>query len=204
MIYRSPTPTSALDNRELPVSLVDIKEQLRIEHSDQDRLLLTKIQAATAEVEQVLNAPIIAREFVLKLSGWPTVANDETDKIIIPNPPLISVTDIKYQDEDDAEQTLDAANYRVSNSPPQPYIALSAAGAWPEVYVAGDAISVTYLAGWATQPSGVPYQLREAIILRASTRMEMSVEYGLGSGGWALSQDLSVMNILQPFLRPTV
>ena len=201
MIYRSPVPADAIDNRVLPVSLEDLKDQLRIEHSDQDRLLLTKIQAATAEVEQVLNAPIIAREFVLKFSGWPTVANDETDKIIIPNPPLISVASIKYQDADDAEQTLDPAEYRVSNSPPLPYIALSST---PTAYEAGDAISVTYTSGWATQPSGVPFQIREAIILRAATRMEMAVESGLGTVPWNLSKDLSVMNILAPFFRPTV
>lgn len=202
MIYRSPVPASMLDNRALPVSLTDFKDQLRIEHADQDRLLVTKIQAAVGEVEQVINAAVIARDFVLNLSNWPTEATDETDKILIPNPPLISVTSIEYRDEADALQTLDPAEYRVSAVRPIPYIEIT--GSAPVVYGSGDSIAINYKAGWATTPGEVPFQLREAILLRASTRMEMGVETGLGASAWAMPMDTSVMNMLVPFLRPTV
>lgn len=204
MIYRTAVPAKALDNRVLPISLQDLKDQLRIEHADQDRLLVTKIHAAVAEIEKVIGTAIIARDFVLNLSNWPTEATDETDKILIPNPPLISVTSIGYRDTDDAVQTLDPANYRVSNVRPQPYIEKTADGVWPEVYGSGDSVTINYSAGWATSPGEVPFQLREAVLLRAATRMEMGVESGLGTSGWSLPSDVSVMNILVPFLRPSV
>lgn len=204
MIYRTASPASALDNRVLPVSLQDFKDQMRIEHADQDRLLVTKVQAAVAEIEKILTSAIIARDFVLNLANWPTEATDETDKILIPNPPLQSVTSIQYRDSDDAVQTLDPVNYRVSNVRPQPYIELASGGVWPEVYGSGDSIAVNYSAGWATSPGEVPFQLREAILLRASTRMEMGVEAGLGTAGWSLPMDVAVMSMLVPFLRPSV
>lgn len=199
-----PVSTSPIDNRELPVSLDDLKDQLRIEHNDQDRLLLTKIQAATDEVEQFIEGAILHRDFTVYMPRFPGVNLDGSEALVISNPPLVQVYSIEYLDENEVLQTIDSANYRINRAGFYPKLIPTTGNVWPEAFDAEDAVTVKYQAGRAGSPSEVPPAIREAIIIRASSRVEMPVENGVGASSWALDEDLSVVNLLSPFGKRVV
>ena len=194
-----PTPTQASDTRELPVSLQELKDQLRIDHDDQDRLLFSKIQAATFEIEAFLECAIIQNSFTLRLPRFPSTTLDDDDSLPISNPPLASVTSINYLDENGDSQLLDSANYRISSAGLYPTIIPTSGNSWPSTFEVNDAVTIEYVAGWASTRSEVPFGIREAILLRASSRVEMPVENGIGATYWSIKEDLSVKAILKPF-----
>lgn len=190
---RLPKPVDTEDHRELPVSLLDLKEQLRIEHDEQDRLLLTKIMAATSEAEQYIGAPIMARSFDLVLDSFPTGAIELT------NPPVRSITSITYYDGDGNSQTFDAANYYLLQSNAFPEVRLVPNASWPDTQERENAVTVRYVAGFAAKASAVPGAIREAILLRAATRASMSEESGTGTVAWSLGDALTFGALLNPF-----
>lgn len=191
-----PTPVDTEDHRLLPVSLDDLKEQVRVEHDDQERLLLTKIMAATDEAEQYLGAPIMARTFDLVLPAFP--ANDDCG-IDLRNVPIRSITSITYYDGDGVSQTFAAENYYLLSAGPFPAVHLVPFGTWPDTQERRNAVTVRYVAGYAAKPSAVPAAIREAVILRAATRYAVSEESGTGTVAWKIDDTLAFEALLGPF-----
>lgn len=187
-------PADAEDHRQLPVSLLDLKEQLRIEHNEQDRMLLTKIMAATSEAEQYIGSPIMAQSYVLVLDGFPASGS----AIELPTTPIRSITSITYYDGNGDNQTLDSAEYSLATWHAIQNV-YPVSGAWPDTQERENAVTVTYVAGHAAKPSVVPAAIREAVLLRAATRASMSEEQGVGNVSWEMSEMLAFNALLAPF-----
>jgi uncharacterized phiE125 gp8 family phage protein len=81
--------------------------------------------------------------------------------IRLPLPPLASVTHVKYQDEDNDEQTFDPASYVVSGVGGRGYVHLASGASWPTVYPGRDVLTVRFQAGYAT----VPDPIKHAVLL---------------------------------------
>lgn len=187
-------PAEIEDHRELPASLDDLKEQLRIEHNEQDRLLITKLMAATNEAEEYINGPILLRSLKVELDSFP-----EDGAIVLPNTHVNAVTSVEYYDADNVLQTVSALTYFMSKSGPYPALYPQVDATWPETAQRAGAIVVTYVAGLVSKPSAVPMAVREAVILRAATRHAMAEESGTGTVAWALPDDLAFKSLLLPF-----
>lgn len=195
---RHPRPTDTEDHRELPVSLLDLKEQCRVEHDDQDRLLLRALLSATSEAESYIGAPIMARSFDLVLDGFPAGGIELT------NGPVRSITSISYYDSAGSLQTFDAAHYYLLTSGPFPTVHLSPDQAWPDTQARENAVTVRYVVGYATKQSAVPAAISHAVALRAATRYEMSEEFGTGTVAWKLDDRLAFEALLNPYRILTV
>ena len=88
-----------------PLSVADVSEYLRLDDSPTDTALISAlITAARQHLENYLNRFIAEQTVELALTGW-------KDKIDL-SAPLQSVTSVKYLDENGAEQTLNANQYR--------------------------------------------------------------------------------------------
>lgn len=89
-------------------------------------------------------------EQVLKWSGsfWPDV---------LPCPPILAITVIKYLDEAGVEQTLSADIYRTVAD----RLVLKPGKSWPHIACEPDAVRITYRAGYID----VPAEARQAVIL---------------------------------------
>lgn len=190
-----PRPVSLVDDRVLPITLDDLKDQLRIEHDDFNRLLKRKIEAATNEAEQYLGSAIIHRSFTLTLDGFPS----DSDGIELSNPPVVSITSAQYYDSDGVQQTLSSALYALHLQKPYPCIELVPDASWPDTQSRDDAVTVTYVAGYAAAADNVPPAISEAIVLRAATRTEMSEEEGTGTVLWRMSDGLAFESLLRPY-----
>lgn len=148
-----------------PVSLVDVKAHLRIDHSDDDALLSIYVAAATLHVDGrngTLQRALMPQTWELTLDEFPCGA------IEIPLPPLAEITSVVYDDSDGNEQTIDPANYYVDTVSEPGWVVPIASYSWPTPISAANAVRVRFVAGYQEVDSvdnGVPKPLIGAILL---------------------------------------
>ena len=125
-----------------PVSLEEAKAHLRVDHTADDVLILAMIDAATADAEHRIGRALVQQT-------WEQVEDCFGDDIDLPNPPLVSVSSLKYLDTDGVEQTMSASDYSV-NSDREPAEIIPAYGtSWPSTRSVPSAVRARYVAGYA-------------------------------------------------------
>lgn len=153
----------------LPLTLAEVKEHLRVDHSDEDNLISLYIQAATSFVDGengFLGRALVTQTWELVIDTFPT------HEIKIPLPPLQEVESVKYDDSDGNEQTLATDGYWVDDALEPGWIVPATAG-WPsDVLDAVNAVRVRFIAGYpATEDSppdlraNVPASIKHAMLL---------------------------------------
>jgi uncharacterized phiE125 gp8 family phage protein len=90
-----------------PVTVAEIKEFARIDHSYEDTLISGFIVAARKQVERYMSKKLIEQTIRLTMDEWNSYI------IELPYPPLISVTGVYYVYEDDTTEEYDSDNYYV-------------------------------------------------------------------------------------------
>lgn len=143
---------------EEPLSLDQIKLQLRLDHDIEDALLYLYLQAAREYVELATRRQLLSATYTLSLDDFPACG-----MLTIPRPPLQSVTSITYLTTATVTQTLATTVYGVDVSSQPGRVYLKQGQAWPSVYDQLNAITITYVAGWTTYAQ-VPNQLKMAIL----------------------------------------
>lgn len=176
---------------ELPLSLAEAKTWLRVDHSDEDDLILDLVKGAMQFVEEE-----IAGHRQLLTATWEVGACNwwGFDFLTLPRPPLQSVTSIKYYDSDGTLATLDTSFYEVRTYQKQPgTIALAYQKFWPVVQpIRNWPITIRFVAGYGTAaelPSKVKQALRLALNWSYSKREPSDNEIKamrnlLASEGW--------------------
>ena len=127
-----------------PVTIAEVKGQSRIFTEDEDFWLDTKVVEAVRRVADYASKALMTETWTLKLPSWPA-----SGKIVLPRPPLQSVTSITYLDTDGASQTLSAALYTV-NTASEPGTIVPAYGeSWPSLRTQDGvhAVTIVYVAG---------------------------------------------------------
>lgn len=144
-----------------PISLADVKAHLRIEHSDDDTLLVRLIGAATAytDVTGALGHAMILQ----KWGQWVASAPPASVKLILG--PVTQVSAVKYYDTDGELQTDTLSNYDVTGTSFESYVTPKAGFNWPVTQTRADAIRIEYTIGYGEAASDVPETLRHAILM---------------------------------------
>lgn len=147
---------------ETPVTLTEIKAHCRVLESDDDAVLTALLAAAT----DYLDGPqgLIGKCMVQQT--WCQKLEEFSDEIRLTVGPVASVTEIKYFDADNAEQTLSASVYELDGDSVGAFIRLKTDQTWPTIYDRKDAISITFVAGVAA--SDVPDSLKAAVLMLVS------------------------------------
>ena len=143
-----------------PVTLVQAKIHLRmvadavdaLAYSAEDDLLSGIIAAATGYAESFVRRALITTTFISYLDSW-------TDEVLLPFPPLQSITAFAYVDEAGVltaftDYTLDVPGNRV-------VIDETPAATLREV----NPIAITYKAGYGAAGTSVPWEIKQAILL---------------------------------------
>ena len=89
-----------------PITLVQAKAQLTIEHTDDDTLIALFIEAATIRVEQELGRQLVRATYNLHLDLFP----GGREPIWFPINPVSAITSINYEDENGATQSWTAGD----------------------------------------------------------------------------------------------
>jgi uncharacterized phiE125 gp8 family phage protein len=129
------------------VTLADAKAFLHVWHDDDDAVITHLIAAATDKLDGadgVLGRCLAEQTWRLSLDCFPSGV------IKLPLPPLKAVNSIKYFDRNGDEQTLSAADYKVSGAG-----VVAPVGAWPATWEFPGAVSVEFEAGSTEVPASL-------------------------------------------------
>ncbi len=140
-----------------PVTLDEMKDHLRITHTDDDQYINALCLAATSWAEKFQNRTYVKRPRTMVLDKFPTVIRPKY-------PPLISVTSIVYIDTNGTSQTLAASEYRVDTVTEPGRITEAYEVTWPDIRDLTNAVTITYVAGYGTEAK-VPDEVKHAIKL---------------------------------------
>lgn len=143
-----------------PITLTEAKTHLRVSGTDDDDRITALIAAAREEAETITGRAFITQTWRLTLDRFPLAG-----PIVLPRPPLQSITSLAYVDSDGASQTWDAANYRVSANNEPGRIEPAYNEVWPTTRLVSEAATVTYAAGYGDAASDVPGGIKNAILL---------------------------------------
>ena len=141
----------------LPVTLDDAKLAHRFDASDLDDDITAMIQDATRLVEHETGVALMSQTWELTLDAFPC-------RITLTRPPVASVTSIKYIDIDGTLQTLAPEAYTLdaANAYGPAHITPAYNTSWPATRDQINAVTVTYVAGYADAAS-VPSQLKRQV-----------------------------------------
>lgn len=148
---------TALGSVEEPITLSQLKSQLRIDHGDQDTHLQALISQARDFAEQYINKIIAQREFELTV--------DQFERCF--ELPLFPVKEdsirVFYIDEAGDEQEFTELDWETSLSNTLLFPAYDAS--WPTDLSAGrDVVRITFTAGYAAMSEGLPQSMTGAIL----------------------------------------
>ena len=138
------------------LSLSEAKKHLVVEDSHDDALIGSLVAAATDFIEGHTHQTIKERVKTLVIDGF-------SDEIELPAVPVQSVDSIKYNDTDEAEQTLATSVYRVDSRNLKTKVCLAYDQDWPNTTAAPESVTITYTAGY--EAGLEPELLKQAALL---------------------------------------
>lgn len=161
-----------------PVSIAEAKQHCRIDSSDDDGLLAGYILAARSYAEDYTRRAFISQTWDYRIDtaladgkcyGWPAVmmGGNYYPRIVLPKPPLISVTSITYVDTSGVTQTLAADQYLVNPYSMEGIIDPAYGVTWPQVRNQMNAITVRFVCGYGSNPGDgqALERIRQAMLL---------------------------------------
>lgn len=155
-----------------PVTLAEVKIDLRVDHGNDDNLLTTLIVAARQRAEELSSRSFVNRTLDLRLAAWPSGVTIE-----LKFPPLVSVTSITYYDEDNVVGTVSASDYIVVNDVEPGLIQLTPTASWPSTVLRRSwPITVRYVAGYGAAAANTPEHYKQLIRALVAHRYEFRDE----------------------------
>jgi uncharacterized phiE125 gp8 family phage protein len=151
----------------------EAKLHLRVAHNDDDNLIYGLVSAATEFAQEKSKRQFITATYDLKIDYFPPGDEYFLDsagigylgqEIILPRPPLASVTSITYVDPAGATQTLSPSVYTVDISESPGRIRLAYGQSWPSTLDHPGSVTVRYVCGYGG-PSSVPSSAKAAMLL---------------------------------------
>lgn len=158
-----------------PITLAQAQAQTGIDLSEFNTRLSVAIANARQYCEARTGRAIITQTWKLTLDQWPCRPNESTvnrSAILLPRPPVQSVTSVKYIDPDGDQQTLvSGTDYIVHLSDPVSRICPYPGTAWPAIQTGyPGAIEVIFVCGYGSvvddaPPSNIPGNLIRGMLM---------------------------------------
>jgi len=143
----------------LPLSLAEAKKQLNIDSdfTDDDDYITALIGAAADAFEGYTNTTLMESTYTTNRTCW-------TCPMELKRRPLISVTSIKYNDEDDVDQTVDSADYKAISEYPFGRIYFKDTFDYPTLANYPSQITITFKAGLYSATADVVPSLKQGLL----------------------------------------
>lgn len=147
-----------------PISTVEAKSHLRVDVSDDDALIDGYAAAAREHAEAYTRRALLTQTWDLVLDRFPT-----DDVILLPKPPLQSVSAIGYIDVNGVSQTWNSSLYDVDapsgERAVRGRISPAFGEVWPTARSQLNAVTITFVAGYGNAATDVPKAIIQAMLL---------------------------------------
>ncbi|WDI32156.1 head-tail connector protein [Hyphococcus flavus] len=140
-----------------PVTLAELKQHLRVTHTDEDALITGVLVAAVRAVEARGGLACMPQQWRLTLDAPPM------ETLHLPIAPVASIDAITVTDGEGAPQPVDASVYEFASGSPG---RLRPAGPWPQPAPKIDGVRIDFTAGYA-DAGAVPEPLKQAVKILA-------------------------------------
>lgn len=170
-------PNRTVDPTFEPVTVDEAKRQLSLaESADQwSAFLRDAITQAREQFEYDTSLVCCTSTWAEKLDEWP-----DCQYIRLHRRPVASVSSITYLDTAGASQTWSSSNYTLDANRTENTIFLTYDGTFPALRTIENAVTITYVAGYAA--SAIPKQVKFAILAN------LTHAFGVAAGDSALAE----------------
>lgn len=174
-----------------PVTLTELKDQLRITDDAENQFLNQLIIDAVKEIEDTTGIAFLDQDWRLTLDHWPNHTDDWWDgvregsraslyggnahliSVELPRYPLDSITSLTVFSEDGTPTVVTVSDvFDVDTQSLRGRLSLKSGATWPVALRPTNAIQIDYKAGYGTAPTDVPAPLRRAVRQMASYMYE--------------------------------
>jgi uncharacterized phiE125 gp8 family phage protein len=144
-----------------PITLSEVKAQLRVEGPDDDVILTRIINVAVAytDAQGALGQAMITQTWAQWMGANPT----QSIKLMLG--PVQSVSAVKYYDLDGVLQTDSLSKYEVFGTGLTTTVQPKSGEKWPVAQDRADAIKIEFVVGYGDAPANVPDTVRHAMLL---------------------------------------
>ena len=192
-----------------PVTLGELKAWAKIDHSDEDALLISLIAASRESAEQYLRRSLISQTLRLTLGldgcglgdclgegvyDLPVTAlyGGLPQAVLLPRGPVQSVTSVTTYGLDDAGAVFDPANYTLNADGSR--LALAYGASWPASLRPAASCEVLYVAGYGDTAGSVPQSIRTAILMHAQRMYDGRIVCDMPEGCMRLLKPYRIMD----------
>jgi uncharacterized phiE125 gp8 family phage protein len=179
--------------------LFEVKSHLHLDSDDErGRVDSILIPAAEQWTESATGRQLITATWTLSLETFPA----DGYPIVLPKPPLQSVTSVKYYDAAGVQQTWAAAANYIVIAPAGPkcgpgMIVPKADISYPYTYGPPYEIDVEFVAGYGDSPTAIPGLLKAGMLLLVAEQFERREEV---TEGQISRVPLNAQALILPFL----
>lgn len=178
-----------------PATTSEAKSHLRVDISDDDTLIDNLVTAMRDHVETITRRALITQTWDYVLDAFP-----QDDELVLPLPPLQSVTSVKYTDTDDNESTFSSDNYRVDTDSEPGRIVLKNGYTWPsDTLKSVGGVVVRFVAGYGDAASDVPQAIIQALLLMVGHLYENREAAQFVAGGNVQVLPMGIEMLLWPY-----
>lgn len=161
-----------------PVNLDEVKVQIKVDGTDEDEFIASKIKVARRICERYAGLSFITQTRTVSLDRF--YGRD----IILPYGPVTAIESFDYKDSSGVDQTIDEALYTLDTQSDLPKIRVL--DSWPSTDRTLNNVVITYTAGYADADS-VPEEVKEAILKTVARLYE---KRGDGDDGQVLTDEI--------------
>lgn len=166
------TPSSSAE----PISLAEVRAHCRVDADDQDAYLADLIAVARETIEGITGRMMQQQTWAAYFQEW--------GDFIVPKPPLVSLTHVKYYPADgSAAVTVSPSTYQVVLTREPAVVALGYNKSWPTAEMRTvDPIELQFVCGYTSVPRRLKHAMkllvghwfskREAVIVGNSVTIE--------------------------------
>ena len=151
-----------------PITLALAKSHLRVPHELDDTYITQCIRAARDIGERITERRFLTQTWKVYLDEFPGPGRE----ILVPYPPLQSVTSIGYVDENGDSQTWSASSYIVDTGQEPGRIRLAYGQVWPTPRLQPRAVTITFVCGYGADGDSLPPELLQTLLVELSRRYE--------------------------------
>jgi uncharacterized phiE125 gp8 family phage protein len=159
----------------LPVSLETAKQHLKVQHAADDELITLMLRAAASGAEQLLNRALMTQTWQLIVDAFPTA------EFRLERPRVQSISSITYIDPAGAQQTLGADAYTLDPDLLPGWVLPALGTNWPATRDQANAVRVTFVTGYGSDPTAVPETVRAWILLHLGASYRNREAFAAGS-----------------------